>query len=123
LIDAVYMDIKAPLTKEEYSRVAGVPVDMRAIKASIALLKSARIEVVFRTTVIPGLVQEAQLAAIRSGLGDVRRFIVQPFKGEHAMDKGFRTLKEFGARRMDEMRAAFEVPVHSEYLPQYAAAG
>ncbi len=123
LIDAVYMDVKAPLTKAEYSRVAGVSVDMKSIKASLALLKSSSIEVVFRTTVIPGLVQEAQLAAIRSGLGSVQRFIIQPYKNEHAMNRDFRTLKEFSARRIEEMRAAFESPMSSEELPKYAAAG
>jgi pyruvate formate lyase activating enzyme len=111
LVDAVFMDIKAPLTTEEYSRISGVSVYMKTIMDSISLLKASPVEVVFRTTVIPGLIQEQQLAAIRNQLGSIRRFIVQPFKNEHVLNPAFKNLKPFSMARISEMKAQFEVPM------------
>ncbi len=110
LLDAVYMDIKAPLVADEYSKVAGVKVNINLIKNSIEILKHSGIETVFRTTVIPGLVQETQLAAIRSGLGQISRYIVQPFCNRHAMSEEAKKFKEFSLARIEEMRAMFEEP-------------
>ncbi|MGC8603858.1 MAG: anaerobic ribonucleoside-triphosphate reductase activating protein, partial [Desulfomonilaceae bacterium] len=54
LVDAVAMDIKAPLETGAYSRLAGITVDMSNINKSIEILKTSNLSVFFRTTVIPG---------------------------------------------------------------------
>lgn len=109
LVDAVFMDIKAPLTSEEYSRAAGVPVKVKTIKSSIALLKDSGLEICFRTTVVPGLVQEPQLAAIRKSLGDVPTYLIQPFRNIETLDPKFAALKEFGLGRFEKMQADFQI--------------
>jgi len=80
LVDAVYMDVKAPFEIEAYSMAAGVAVDPRIIRRSVEILKGSGLETVFRTTVVPDLVGESELEAIRRGLGSVQRFIIQPFR-------------------------------------------
>lgn len=110
LVDAVFMDVKAPLNAQHYSRVAGVPVDPRIIKRSIRILKDSGLEVAFRTTVIPGLVQEPELESIRETLGAVQRFIVQPFRNADTLDPEFTARQPFHLSRFEEMRERFEVP-------------
>jgi pyruvate formate lyase activating enzyme len=115
LVDAVFMDVKAPLTTEEYSRITGIKADLTKIRKSIELLKSGEIEVVFRTTVVPGIVQEAQLRAIRKQLGDVNCYLVQPFRNVKTLEPMFGALKEFSLQRFEQMKAEFEVTPAQRY--------
>ena len=123
LIDAVSMDVKAPLDSAAYSAVAGVPVDIEAIKRSLLLLLRSPIEVTFRTTVIPGLVEEPELARIREALGDAPRFIVQAFRSAETLDPSFAQIREFDRLRVDNMRARFELPAPDETADRKRACG
>ena len=96
------MDVKAPLDALRYAAVAGVPIDPRIIRRSISILKSSGLEVVFRTTVIPGLVEEPELASIRESLGRVQRFIVQPFRNTDTLNPDFADKQEFDLERFGE---------------------
>jgi pyruvate formate lyase activating enzyme len=109
LVNAVYMDVKAPLNRKDYSTVAGVPVDVRLIKRSIEILRNSDIEVVFRTTAIPGLVEEPQIREIKDYLGAGRPFILQFFRNKRTLDPSFAEIPEFHAARADAMRAEFEI--------------
>ncbi len=110
LLDAVSMDVKAPLITQGYSRVAGVPVDVRIIRRSIKILKSSGLEIIFRTTAIPGIVEEPELQAIREALGDVPRFMVQSFRSTDTLEPAFASITEFSRLRFENMRARFEIP-------------
>ncbi len=110
LVDAVSMDVKAPLTTVEYSRVAGVHVDTDVIRRSIGLLRSSDVEVGFRTTVIPGLVEERQLAQIRKSLGSDSHFIVQPFRNLDTLASEMQDVEEFSLGRVERMRSRFGTP-------------
>jgi pyruvate formate lyase activating enzyme len=109
LLDAVYMDIKAPLTLAEYSRVAGVPVKPETILESVSILRESDIEVVFRTTVIPGLVEEPEVARIVELIGN-SAYRIQPFRNVDTLDESFARLAPFGAERVERMRMRFERP-------------
>lgn len=124
LIDAVFMDVKAPLHSEIYSRVAGVPVNIDVILRTIDLLRNAPVEVAFRTTVIPGLVEEPELSDILSLLGDVPRFTVQPFRNVDTLNPMFSRLPEFDLERFQQMKQRFETPAPAEAVPhRYACTG
>jgi len=124
LLDGVYMDVKAPLTDKEYSQIAGVRIDARVIKRSIEILKQSGLEVAFRTTVIPGFVEEAQVESIRVSLGEVRRYIIQAFRNHETLSPEFGGVAPFDQGRIDEMRRRFEVPARVPFIPnQYACAG
>ena len=118
------MDVKAPLTAAEYSRVAGVAVNIERIQESIRLLKSSGLEVTFRTTVIPGLVEEPQLKRIREVLGDVQKYTIQGFRNQDTLEPSFAEITEFSADRLDTMRQIFEVPSPDMVrIRRYAATG
>jgi pyruvate formate lyase activating enzyme len=123
LIDAISMDIKAPLTSEEYSRAAGVRVDLAAIERSLDVLRHSKLEVIFRTTAIPGLVEEPQLELIARALGNVKRYIVQAFRNVDTLRSDFSGLEEFGQERVDRMRECFELPASTPLVARYASAG
>lgn len=110
LVDSISMDVKAPLTTEEYSRVAGVAVNIERIQENIRLLKSSGLEVVFRTTAIPGLVEEPQLKRICEALGYVHKYTIQGFSNKDTLEPSFAEISEFSAKRLDTMRQIFEVP-------------
>lgn len=79
-VDYVAMDIKAPLFK--YDVATRVPVDRDRIQRSIDLLRQGRVEHEFRTTVVPGILQEQDIAQIAQWLagpscGPVRYYIQQ----------------------------------------------
>lgn len=118
LIDAVSMDVKAPLVQQSYSRVAGVPVDVRIVRRSISILKRSDLEVIFRTTAIPGIVEEPELEAISEALGDIPRFIVQSFRSTDTLEPSFARIPEFSRLRFEDMKARFET--HSPWNRQYS---
>ena len=121
LVDAVYMDVKAPLDARHYSRAAGVPVDPAVIRRSIRILNSADVEVAFRTTVVPGLVEEPELRLIVRALGPAHRFIVQPFRGAETLSPHLREAKEFSLDRFEAMKTTFEIPAASSVPPKRLA--
>ncbi len=123
LVDAVSMDIKAPLTSEEYSRAAGMPIDLGLITRSIDILRYSDLQVTFRTTAIPGLVEEPQLERIRRALGNVKRYIVQGFRNIDTLNYDFGRIEEFGQGRIERMRERFEIPSSMQLNGQHAFAG
>ena len=93
-------------------------------KRSIHILKQSGLEVAFRTTVIPGLVEEAQVESIRESLGAVRRYIIQAFRNGQNLNPQFEGIAHFDQGRIDEMRRRFEVPARVSVMPdQYIYAG
>ncbi len=109
LVAAVFMDVKAPLDRRRYSLVAGTPVNPETVQRSIDILKRSSIEVVFRTTVVPGLVAERELHEIRRSLGDVDAFLVQRFRNGTTLDPLLSGLPEFPEERFLRIRACYEV--------------
>ncbi len=83
LVDFVAMDIKAPLA--DYSRLAGVTVDVKAIRESIELIAQSGVQHEFRTTVVRALLSENDQRRIVEMVprGSAHRF--QPFRTENAL--------------------------------------
>jgi len=102
LIDAVAMDIKAPLDPAAYELAAGVPVDVGAIRQSIALLMDSGLEVTFRATVVPGLHDEAAVTEMARTVKG--RLILQEFRPDDALDPAYRLIKPFGPDVMGRLR-------------------
>jgi pyruvate formate lyase activating enzyme len=91
LLDYVAMDIKSPPNK--YQLLAGVPVEMAAIKSSIDLLKSGFCQYEFRTTVVPELLTEADLWAIGQWLSGASCYVLQRFMPqENIIQESYRRL-------------------------------
>jgi pyruvate formate lyase activating enzyme len=107
LVAAVAMDIKAPLTLEEYSSAAGREIDINAIKESINLLVAANVEVYFRTTVVPVLHDESSVRRIKQEIQG-HRLILQNFRPAEALDPEFRKMMPFGLEDFDKLKIVAE---------------
>ena len=88
LLDFVAMDIKTAVPR--YAELSPHHVDVDALQSCVVLLKQAEIEVEFRTTCVPGLVEEADIHAMGELLRDEPLWVLQQFFPEPAMDEKMR---------------------------------
>ncbi len=93
LIEAVSMDLKAPLDDEIlHHKLAGVPADLEAVSRTIDLLLSSGIEVEFRTTVVPDLLTEEHLTRMAQRVKGATRYKINHFRPLTCLDKSFEQL-------------------------------
>jgi len=110
--DRVALDVKAP--PERYREAAGIrTADPEAVARSAALLKDAGRPYVLRTTLVPGLIGEAEVEAIGSWLRGAPVFQVQQFSPRNCLSEAYRSLKPY---RQEEVRrlAALAEPFFGE---------
>ena len=100
LVDAVAMDVKAPLD-ERYHEAAGWQVDLEAVNRSIDLLMSSDIEYEFRTTVCPALLDEPEIRAMGERIAGARRWVLQRFEPANALDHALREVQPYDQMKME----------------------
>jgi pyruvate formate lyase activating enzyme len=105
LLHAVSMDIKAPLTPGAYARCAGRPVALDEIKMSLRILARSSLEVEFRTTVVPGLLDEADLLEIARDLPPGVPYRLQGFRPQDALDPSWRKVPPLSEEALERMIA------------------
>jgi pyruvate formate lyase activating enzyme len=93
LLDYIAMDIKAPLKR--YNEVTGVEVDLENIKRSVKLIMDSGVGYEFRTTVLPKLFSKDDIQGIGEWLRGARRYFLQGFRKENALDRGLRKESSF----------------------------
>lgn len=102
LVDYVAMDIKAP--PEKYGLLAGRPgLDLAPLHASIALLRRSNLPHEFRTTVVPGLLTEEDIAAIARWIEGATRYVLQQFRPIGTLDPALSEATPYPAQRLREM--------------------
>ncbi|RLF15411.1 MAG: anaerobic ribonucleoside-triphosphate reductase activating protein [Thermoprotei archaeon] len=81
LVDYVAMDVKAPLEPAAYSKLIGV--DARAVidkvKRTLELCSSRNVTLEVRTTVVPGLIGEDEVAAIARSVEGCNLYVLNQF--------------------------------------------
>lgn len=106
LIDYIAMDIKAPLTAEKYSKATGINAKklLGKVKETIRILLGSRIDYEFRTTVVPSLHEEEDIAAICDGVKGCKKYVLQKFDvslGKTTIDPDFIKLQPFTDEEME----------------------
>jgi pyruvate formate lyase activating enzyme len=118
LIQAVAMDVKAPL--DRYREVTGGSCDdalREAVTKSIRLLLKANIEVEFRTTIIKGFVGTEDVLAIAKIIKDAPRYALQRFVASKTFDPDFQETGAFTEEELADLckklrsRYAFELKI------------
>ncbi len=89
LVDYVAMDIKTSLD-ERYYIAAGKVIDLENIKASIKILLDGPIDYEFRTTCVPGIIDEAAIKEIGKVIKDCKKWALQSFVPENASQEEYR---------------------------------
>ena len=112
LIEYVALDIKAPLTKERYSKACGGLVDIDKIKESIRILINSGIDYEFRTTVVPTILDKKDILNMAQSIGEGRRYILQQFAPHDTLDPEMLKVTPFPDREIRELAR-----LASEHLP------
>jgi pyruvate formate lyase activating enzyme len=101
LVDYVAMDVKAPLTKEKYSKATGINAEklLENVKQSIKTLMESNIDYEFRTTVVPTIHTVTDIEQICHQIKGCKKYVLQKFDvsiGKTVLDKDFieKTLSE-----------------------------
>jgi pyruvate formate lyase activating enzyme len=94
LVDYIAMDVKAPLEWEAYSRAAGLAPGKESmlgdVKRTLELLKTARVELELRCTVVPGFHTPEDILLLAGQLSGYPSFVLQQFAPENALDPRLR---------------------------------
>jgi len=83
LVDYIAMDVKILLEKSLYAKITGIQVTadiIEKIMTSILLLNNSEIEVEFRTTIIPGIHDEAAIELIHTLLGNNKKYRTNQYR-------------------------------------------
>uniref|UniRef100_A0A7C4XLQ1 Anaerobic ribonucleoside-triphosphate reductase activating protein n=1 Tax=candidate division WOR-3 bacterium TaxID=2052148 RepID=A0A7C4XLQ1_UNCW3 len=113
IVDYVAMDIKAPLEifylavmgKEDFPSILG------GIKKSISILLEGNIDYEFRTTCVPGIIDEGTIEKIGVEIKGARRWVLQRFVPENAYKEELRD-KRYSPEELNSLlkKAQYYVP-------------
>ena len=90
LVQAVDMDLKAPLEPALYAALAGVPVRLELIRASVDLIRLSGLPHRFRTTYVPGLLDAAAIGRLRAAAPAGSPHVLQGFNPKRVLDPALR---------------------------------
>jgi len=107
IVDYVAMDIKGPL--ERYDEIAKVKVDKEKIKESAGILMKSNVDYEFRTTVVPGLLDNGDFENIGKWLKGAKRYFLQQFKPDKkCIDESYADKKPLPAGKLEEFKKILE---------------
>jgi len=101
-VDAVAMDLKAPLD-ERYAAACGGEVDLAALGRSVDLLMAGRVEYEFRTTVCPALIGDPEIHAMGTRIAGARHWVLQRFEPTYALDTRLRAVEPYDPATMEAL--------------------
>jgi pyruvate formate lyase activating enzyme len=101
LVDCVAMDIKTSFAK--YAEACGVWVDTNAIRESINLILDSGIDHEFRTTVVPGYVEEADILEIAGYIPGAKRYLLQQFSPKKTLAAEMSKVHPYDGRFLQAM--------------------
>ena len=78
LVDYVAMDVKTSLAK--YPQAAGKALDTRRIEQAVRLIMDSGVEYEFRTTCVPGIVEETDIPEIAALVTGAKHYYLQQFR-------------------------------------------
>jgi pyruvate formate lyase activating enzyme len=102
LLDYVALDVKAP--PEKYPLLTGLAdLDVTRVEQSVALLKKGHIAYEFRTTVVPGLLDEDDVAEIAQWIAGADRYTLQQFRPLNTLDSALEKASPYPAETLRAM--------------------
>ena len=103
-IDFVAMDVKAP--PEKYPLLTGRAssgLDLCRLERSISLLRNSALPYEFRTTVVPGFLEEDDIEEIARWINGAERYVLQQFRPLHTLDPVLETFTPYSVERLQAM--------------------
>jgi pyruvate formate lyase activating enzyme len=102
LVDAVAMDVKAPLDSR-YTKAAGRHVDITPLRRTIRLLLESGLEHEFRCTLVPGLINPEDAAAIGEAIKGAQAVALQEYLPKRARVESFGGEESYTRAEVDAM--------------------
>lgn len=103
-VDYVALDLKAPLTEQEYSKACGVSARgfLDQIREAIQILLWGNVDYEFRTTIVPTLHRVIDVEKICQAVKGCRKYALQNYKSDvETIDARFEGLKPFSTAEME----------------------
>lgn len=85
LVDFIAMDIKS--APDNYSKVAGLNVDIEKIKKSVKMIMESGVDYEFRTTVVPGIHSEKEFLKIGEWIKGAKAYYLQEYREMITLDE------------------------------------
>ena len=104
LIDYVAMDVKLP--KEKYPQIFAKRAKIKDIEKTIKILKEAKIDYEFRTTVIPTIHQKEDILKIAHWIKPAPKYFLQNFRAEKTVNPSFEKIKPYPQEYLLEIQKA-----------------
>lgn len=101
LLDFVAMDIKS--SPEKYPEAINQKIDFKKIEQSIELIKQSKIAYEFRTTLVPGLVDEEEIRKIGQWLKGAELFALQQFRPEKTLDPAYQKINPYPQEKIQKL--------------------
>jgi pyruvate formate lyase activating enzyme len=104
LVDYVALDVKAPPAR--YAVLTGRPqVDVSRVARSIDLLRDSEVRAEFRTTVVPGMLDESDVSEIARWVRGAGLYVLQQFRPLNTLDPELALRSPYPAARLKAMAA------------------
>ena len=100
LIDYIAMDVKLPFSR--YQEISSI--DFEKIKESIRIIKESSVDYEFRTTVVPGIHTENDIAEIARSIEGAKKYFLQNFFPDKTLDSSFLRKKPFSKEELDKLK-------------------
>jgi pyruvate formate lyase activating enzyme len=107
LVDYVALDIKAPLTREKYSKATNTNTTelLERIEKTIEIFFAGQVDYEFRTTLVPTIHEPADIERICQKIKGCKKYVLQNFKGNvETINPTFKSLKPFTQEQMQVFR-------------------
>jgi pyruvate formate lyase activating enzyme len=101
LVDSVAMDVKAPLGK--YRKITASQIDTDLIVRSVAIIRDSGLDYIFRTTVVPGFIDEEDMEEICRLIEGAKIFQIQQFEPLGTVDKKLENVIPYSREKLQAM--------------------
>jgi len=95
-VDYISLDVKTTLEKYQLLGAKNVDNYLQTVK----MLRQGSVEYEFRTTVVPGFVNEEDIPKIGEVIREAKRFAFQQFVPDETLDKAFKNVKPYSAEKI-----------------------
>lgn len=111
LVDYLALDVKAPLSWERYKEAIGGKDEklFEKVRRSLEDLQNWEVDYEFRTTVVPGLLEEGDLVKIAEQVKDkTDKYYLQQFIAENTLDEKYEKVEPFSPEKLKRVRDKIE---------------
>ncbi len=106
ILDYVAMDIKS--SQKKYGQASGTKGAFDAAKKSAEILRASTIDYEFRTTAVPGLVEEEDIVEIGEWLKGAKNYYLQQFVPDGSLSPEYKQKNPHPPEKMESLRKTAE---------------